>query len=84
MWRGCRQRCRRDIGHEFGMRFTSEAARLDLWSARDESTDRFHAIDNPLLRITGRERGERSPTCASVPPGADRLVSRVVSNPPFS
>jgi hypothetical protein len=41
--------------------------------------DLFHAIDNPLLRITGRERGEPSPTCASVPRESDLLVSRLVS-----
>jgi hypothetical protein len=28
MWRGCRQRYRLEIGHEFDMRFTSEAARF--------------------------------------------------------
>jgi hypothetical protein len=43
----------------------------------------FHAIDNPLLRISGRERGERSPTCASVLRERDRLVSRLVNNPSF-
>jgi hypothetical protein len=46
--------------------------------------DLFHAIDNPLLRIPGRERGERSPTCACVPRETDRLVSRFVSTPPVS
>jgi hypothetical protein len=51
--------------------------------ARDESTDHFHAIDNPLLRIPGGERGKRSLMCASVPPETDRLVSRLVSNPSF-
>jgi hypothetical protein len=45
--------------------------------------DLFDAIDNPLRRIPGRERGERSLMCASVPRETDRLVSRLVSNPSF-
>ncbi len=33
--------------------------------------------------MPGRERGERSLMCASVPRETDRLVSRLVSNPSF-
>jgi hypothetical protein len=60
----------------------SSIARLQL-NLGDSNPDLFHAIDNPRLRIPGRERGERSPTCASVPRETDRLVSRLVSNPSF-
>ena len=46
---------------------------------KDSNPDLFHAIDTTPLQIPGRERGEQSPTCASVPQESDRLVSSLVS-----
>ena len=45
MWRGCRKRCRPEIGYEL---ICASRVRRRGWisgPARDESTDRFHAID---------------------------------------
>jgi hypothetical protein len=58
-------------------------SRLSKWGSGDSKPGLFDAIDNPLLRIPGGERGERSLMCASVLWGTDRLVSRLVSNPSF-
>jgi hypothetical protein len=58
----------------------AEPRRENAWA---NCVDLFDAIDNPLRRIPGGERGERSLMCASVPWETDRLVSRLVSNPSF-
>ena len=72
MWRGCRQRCRLEIGHEFDMRFTSEAARfgsLVLPSTSPLTASMPSTIGlcgGPALRLAiGHPRPPLTATCAS-------------------
>jgi hypothetical protein len=77
-WRGCSRRCCPEIGYEL---MCASGVRRRGWTsgpARDESTDRFHAIDSRPVWWTGAEPGDWSSARSVDRDCASGLVSSLV------